>query len=96
MRKKGEDNFKLVKRLVEAGDFTTIEQVAEFVTVTHLAIKSHLAYSTLHDKVANPQLFRVDDFIKMGKVLDLSPLQLITLVMNSINKKVKVKSKVKK
>jgi hypothetical protein len=95
MKKKGDDKFRLVKRLVEAGDFTTIEEVVNFVKITHLARESHIAYSTLLDRALRPELFKLEDFINIGKVLDLSPVQLTVLALTSIEAKPKPKPKPK-
>ena len=78
-----QSRYDFIKPLVEIGNITSLQEIflRKLIPITQFINDTGGRYSTMHNKIYKPGTMKLDDFVIIGKLLDLTPEQVVTLAL---------------
>jgi hypothetical protein len=86
---KKDSRIEAISALVKAGNVSSFKDIFDIIPVSTVATLSKMHYSTLHKKVNNPRLLKIEECMLLATLFSLSVNDIVTLSMNDINRKTK-------
>lgn len=84
--------FEVIKMLVDAGKLHSLQAIFDIIPISTVGTASGIHYSTLHKKIYNPGLFKIEECILLGNLFGLTTPEFINLLLNDMKNKRQKKS----
>ncbi|MET7000674.1 hypothetical protein [Chitinophaga defluvii] len=80
--------YDFIRPLVEIGNVTSLQEIfmRKLIPITQFINDTGSRYATMHDKIYNPGNLKLEDFIIIGNLFDLTPEQVVTLALKDMKK----------
>lgn len=77
-------SYKYAKDLIAGGSITSLNQAFKVVKLRQIARDTNLKYATLQNRTNNPEKYRLEEFIEIARIFDLTANQVMDLALNDM------------
>jgi hypothetical protein len=81
-----DSRIEAVTALVKAENVRSFKAIFEIIPISTVAVMAKIHYSTLHKKINNPRLLKIEELIILANLFSLSVNDMVKLSLSDINK----------
>lgn len=93
MAKSKDSRYDAVRHLIRAGNITSLQAVFKIIPVTVVKTDAHIHYATLHRKIYESGLLKLDEMIALADLFGVTPQEIMQLALTDLKYKPPGKAK---
>ncbi|MFY0255459.1 hypothetical protein ACDQ55_16055 [Chitinophaga sp. 30R24] len=86
-KSKKDVRYEAVKQLIQTGNLTSLQAAFQIIPVTVVKADAGFHYATLHRKIYQPSLFKVEEIIILANLFNVSPQEILGLALTDLKYK---------